>query len=316
MNLRGVRESGTAFAIPTYGFIFGILGMVVIGIVRATFGSHMEAPRRGLSYPRRKKPSRRAGVLLPHPSRVFVGVGGADRGRGDQQRRAGVSQAEGEERREHSADDGPHRHRDVRRHRLRWPASPICEVAEPRARPDRRTRRTMCSRPRSRRSRTPCSAASPSVSLRGDRHGPDPRTRGEHRLQRLPRAGLDPRAEPLPAAPAAHSRRPAGLQQRHHHPGDDGRPADLRVQRRGLAPAQPLHHRRVRVVHGEPDGHDPALEPAAADGDGDEAAPPDERARVINAFGASVTGLVLVVVLSTSSCAGRGSCASRCRCCS
>jgi amino acid transporter len=35
MNLRGVRESGTAFAIPTYAFVAGILGMIVWGLVRA-----------------------------------------------------------------------------------------------------------------------------------------------------------------------------------------------------------------------------------------------------------------------------------------
>lgn len=37
MNLRGVRESGTAFAIPTYAFVVGILGMIVWGFVRAVF---------------------------------------------------------------------------------------------------------------------------------------------------------------------------------------------------------------------------------------------------------------------------------------
>ncbi len=34
MNLRGVRESGTLFAIPTYAFVVGVLGMIVVGIVR------------------------------------------------------------------------------------------------------------------------------------------------------------------------------------------------------------------------------------------------------------------------------------------
>ncbi|MFD1146446.1 APC family permease [Saccharothrix hoggarensis] len=34
MNLRGVRESGTAFAIPTYAFVFGILAMIVWSLVR------------------------------------------------------------------------------------------------------------------------------------------------------------------------------------------------------------------------------------------------------------------------------------------
>ena len=34
MNLRGVKESGTAFAIPTYAFVVGILGLVTYGFFR------------------------------------------------------------------------------------------------------------------------------------------------------------------------------------------------------------------------------------------------------------------------------------------
>ena len=34
MNLRGVRESGGVFAVPTYGFMLGIMGMAVFGMVR------------------------------------------------------------------------------------------------------------------------------------------------------------------------------------------------------------------------------------------------------------------------------------------
>ncbi len=34
LNLRGVRESGAIFAIPTYGFVFGVLVMLVIGMAR------------------------------------------------------------------------------------------------------------------------------------------------------------------------------------------------------------------------------------------------------------------------------------------
>jgi amino acid transporter len=34
MNLRGIRESGTLFALPTYMFIFGVLVVIVIGMVR------------------------------------------------------------------------------------------------------------------------------------------------------------------------------------------------------------------------------------------------------------------------------------------
>jgi len=38
MNLRGVRESGTAFAVPTYAFMVAILGMVAWGFGRFFFG--------------------------------------------------------------------------------------------------------------------------------------------------------------------------------------------------------------------------------------------------------------------------------------
>ncbi len=39
VNLRGVRESGTAFAVPTYGFMVAVLGMAVVGYLRLTLGN-------------------------------------------------------------------------------------------------------------------------------------------------------------------------------------------------------------------------------------------------------------------------------------
>ena len=42
-NLRGVRESGTLFAIPTYGFVIVCLGLIVTGLVRLTTGSLVPA---------------------------------------------------------------------------------------------------------------------------------------------------------------------------------------------------------------------------------------------------------------------------------
>lgn len=48
MNLRGVRESGSAFAIPTYLFMFSIIGMAIIGFVRKSFGTLPEAASAGL----------------------------------------------------------------------------------------------------------------------------------------------------------------------------------------------------------------------------------------------------------------------------
>ena len=38
VNLRGVRESGTAFAIPTYAFMAAVLGMAAYGFFRLAFG--------------------------------------------------------------------------------------------------------------------------------------------------------------------------------------------------------------------------------------------------------------------------------------
>ncbi len=42
-NLRGVRESGTAFAVPTYLFTAGVLVMIVTGLLRAAFGDPPQA---------------------------------------------------------------------------------------------------------------------------------------------------------------------------------------------------------------------------------------------------------------------------------
>ncbi|MGW4292724.1 APC family permease [Micromonospora chersina] len=49
MNLRGLRESGTAFAIPTYGFVIVIGGMLLTGVVRIfILGEDLRAPSAGL----------------------------------------------------------------------------------------------------------------------------------------------------------------------------------------------------------------------------------------------------------------------------
>ncbi|MER5639300.1 APC family permease [Kitasatospora sp. NPDC002227] len=48
MNLRGVRESGSAFAVPTYAFMVGVIGMLVYGLVRHFgFGAEMHAESSG-----------------------------------------------------------------------------------------------------------------------------------------------------------------------------------------------------------------------------------------------------------------------------
>src|SRR3954466_5292639 len=48
LNLRGVRESGTLFAIPTYLFMVAILGMSAIGLLRGLFGDLPQVESAGL----------------------------------------------------------------------------------------------------------------------------------------------------------------------------------------------------------------------------------------------------------------------------
>jgi len=43
MNLRGVRESGSTFAVPTYAFILGILGMALFGFYQSATGTLPQA---------------------------------------------------------------------------------------------------------------------------------------------------------------------------------------------------------------------------------------------------------------------------------
>ncbi len=52
MNLRGIREAGTAFAIPTYAFMFSILLMIAWGLLRiVVLGDQLRAPSSGLDVP-------------------------------------------------------------------------------------------------------------------------------------------------------------------------------------------------------------------------------------------------------------------------
>ncbi|MGH8889433.1 MAG: APC family permease, partial [Acidothermaceae bacterium] len=50
LNLRGVRESGTAFAVPTYAFIGGIAVLIAIGLTKLASGHHITAESAHLHY--------------------------------------------------------------------------------------------------------------------------------------------------------------------------------------------------------------------------------------------------------------------------
>jgi len=43
LNLRGLRESGAAFAVPTYAFILSIAALIVVGVARIVTGTHLRA---------------------------------------------------------------------------------------------------------------------------------------------------------------------------------------------------------------------------------------------------------------------------------
>jgi amino acid transporter len=43
VNLRGIKESGRAFAVPTYGFVVAIYAMLVVGFAKVAFGSGVTA---------------------------------------------------------------------------------------------------------------------------------------------------------------------------------------------------------------------------------------------------------------------------------
>lgn len=61
LNLRGVRESGRMFAVPTYLFIISVLAMVVVGGVRHQFGALPQAESADLE-------------LLPQPAYESLGT--------------------------------------------------------------------------------------------------------------------------------------------------------------------------------------------------------------------------------------------------
>ncbi|WP_424530482.1 APC family permease [Sphaerisporangium viridialbum] len=44
LNLRGIRESGLAFAVPTYAFMISVFGLMIWGGVRLALGTELKAP--------------------------------------------------------------------------------------------------------------------------------------------------------------------------------------------------------------------------------------------------------------------------------
>ena len=104
MNLRGIRESGTAFAIPTYAFMIGMRIMIGWGLFRIfVLGEPLRAESAGFAMHAEHGDVVGFALVFLVAAVVLVGLRGADRCRGDQQRRAGVPEAQVAQRRNHAA---------------------------------------------------------------------------------------------------------------------------------------------------------------------------------------------------------------------
>ena len=220
-----------------------------------------------------------AGFLLA--AGVLVRVCRADRCRGDQQRRAGVPQAEEQERGDHAAAARHDRGHDADEH----PVPGQQDQAAVR----RGSRRPSCSATANRSATA--TPRRPVIGQIGDSVFSNFPPgfylvigatmlilvlAANTAFNGFPVLGLDPGPGRLPAPAAAHPRRPARLQQRHHPAGAVRDRPDRRVRRRGDQADPALHRRRVRLVHAQPDRHDPALDPAAEDRDRRGQAPADD----------------------------------------
>ena len=127
MNLRGIRESGTAFAIPTYAFMIGMYIMLAWGFFQIFVLGDAAARRIGRlrdALRARRRPRVRPGV--PGRARVLLRLCGADRCRGDQQRRAGVPETQVAQRRDDAAAAGRHRGHRCSWGSSCWPRRPAC----------------------------------------------------------------------------------------------------------------------------------------------------------------------------------------------
>ena len=200
LNLRGVRESGTGFAIPTYCFIGVVMLMIVWGGIKLATGHHLHAETAGYAI---KSTGTFAGLAL-----VFLILRAFSSGctalTGVEAISNGVpafKQPEEQERGHHAGSARRHRGHDVRRrHRA--------GSGQPRARRDadrhpaglRAAHGHRAGRPRGLRLLLAAVLHPAAV------HGADPGPGGQHRLQRVPGARLDPGQGRVPAAAAAHPR--------------------------------------------------------------------------------------------------------------
>ena len=264
--------------------------MAVVGFFRELAGTlpPAESAAYELAPEPRHERARHGGHGVPAAARVLLRVRRPHRRRGDLQRGAGVPAAQEPQRRDDPGPHGRRGHRDAalddrpgpvdRRQDRRGPGHPAAPGRSPARRGPRPGHRHGPGRQVGLR-RLP-----PRCRPRLHRHRAHPHPRRQHRVQRLPGPRLDPRPGRLPAAPAAHPRRPARLLQRHPPARRCGRGPHRGLRRPGHQAHPALHRRRLRLVHPQPDRHGAALEPpprarAGPPGPRADAAQPDHQRR-------------------------------------
>ena len=106
----GCKEAGILFAVPTYGFVAMVY--VMLGRRLRPMPDGVPAGARGRTC---RLEAIGAAQPVPGPAGVLLGCDGAHGGRGDRQRRPGLSASPGEERRHDPRDHGRHDGHDVPR---------------------------------------------------------------------------------------------------------------------------------------------------------------------------------------------------------
>ncbi len=245
-NLRGIREAGSYFAIPTYFFIFSLASVIVIGFVKEALGTLHYIPLPPASEVYGGKigtPGRRladgAGLHLPaalvRQRRVVAHGTRGHLQRGEQLPEAG-GQARPPDAGGHELDAGlPGAGRDA--------AGPV----DPR-RPLRQRDADggVAGGPGGLRDQP---GRPPRLLRRAAGHHAHPLHRRQHELQRVPLPGQLRGRRPLPAAPADAARPSPRLLQRDPRADGRGPRPRARVQGAGRRAGGALRHRRVHRLH-------------------------------------------------------------------
>ena len=246
-NLRGVREAGAVFALPTYAFVTSIFVLLIVGGAKCADGT---CPRAIAPHP--LVPGPRRGDALRRPARVRLRIDRPDGRRGDRERRERVPPAARAQRRPHTRHSRRDRDHDVRRRLLARGAHARAADGD----------RYALGAVRDRARRLPRRLLA-LVHVLGGAGSDARRARAgrQHLLPGLPAPRGAPRARPVLRPPVREPRRQARLLERHHRAHGHLVPAALDLQRKRRLAHPPVRDRRLHGVHALPGGHGAVLAP-------------------------------------------------------